>query len=564
MNNTYLNGLDFNVGIYIRLSQEDKDKKYESDSESVINQKELLRNYVKNNNFNLVKEYVDDGFSGTDFERPGFKSLLEDINNKKINCVIVKDLSRLGRDHVMTGYYIETFFPENNIRFISILESFDSFKNQASNDSSTFIIACNDYYSKQNSIKIRNVLNEKRKNGKFIGSLPSFGYMRDPKDKGHLIPNPETAPIVKNIFKWRADGIGPTEIATRLNNNNVPTPSGYKKTNFSSRLIDRDTWNISTVKKILTNRIYTGDMVQHTQTKVNYKTKKKINLDESLWMIVENTHEPLVYKTTFEYVQSLRKRYTRNVPIKTGREKRILEGKLFCKECGNRLTVYYRKKQEYWSINCNRYSRDPKRGRCSSHFFPYNYLEEQILEKIDESVSSFIKELNIDELNKEVIKTIYKQTQSVDKKISDLNKEKEQILNRLSNLYDDRCEGIITGTLYKELSLESEKKLQKINESIKNEEIKKLNIKNKSLILPNYTKRIKELLDLKKPKKALIDTLIDRIVIDEKRNIYIMFKYEVIPNINFKYENRNLARNPYGRKGKIYKKEKNNFNIVLF
>ena len=133
MYNTYLMANDFNVGIYIRLSQEDKDKKYESDSESVINQKELLRGYVKNNNFNLVKEYVDDGYSGTDFERPGFQRMLEDINNKKINCVIVKDLSRLGRDHVMTGYYIETFFPENNIRFISILESYDSFKNQASN-----------------------------------------------------------------------------------------------------------------------------------------------------------------------------------------------------------------------------------------------------------------------------------------------------------------------------------------------------------------------------------------------------------------------------------------------
>ena len=128
MYNTYLNGIDFNVGIYIRLSQEDKDKKYESDSESVINQKELLRGYVKNNNFNLVKEYVDDGYSGTDFERPGFQSMLEDINNKKINCVIVKDLSRFGRDHVMTGYYTETFFPENNIRFISISESVDTFK----------------------------------------------------------------------------------------------------------------------------------------------------------------------------------------------------------------------------------------------------------------------------------------------------------------------------------------------------------------------------------------------------------------------------------------------------
>ena len=548
MNNTYLMAQDFNVGIYIRLSQEDKDKKYESDSESVINQKELLRSYVKNNKFNLSGEYVDDGYSGTDFDRPGFQRMLEDIKMKKINCVVVKDLSRFGRDHVMTGYYIETFFPENNIRFISILESFDSFKNQASNDSSTFIIACNDYYSKQNSIKIRNVLNDKRKNGKFIGSLPSFGYMRDPEDKGHLIPNPDTAPIVKNIFKWRADGVGPTEIATRLNNDNVPTPSGYKKTNFSSRLINRDTWNISTVKKILTNRIYTGDMVQHTQTKVNYKSKKKINLDQSLWVIVENTHEPLVDKTTFEYVQTLRKRYTRNVPIKTGREKRILEGKLFCKECGNRLSVYYRKKLDYWSINCNRYSRDPKRGRCSSHFYPYDYLEEQILEKIDESVSNFIKELNIEELNNEVVRTIHKETQSVDKRISDLNKDKEQILSRLSTLYNDRCEGVITGELYKELSQESEKKLKKINDSINNEEIKKLNIKNKVTVLPNYTKKIKELLDLKKPKKTLIDTLIDTIVIDEKRNICIKFKYDVIPMISFKYENRNLARNPYGRK----------------
>ena len=250
MNNNLI-GKDFNTGIYIRLSQEDKDKKYESDSE-----KELLRSYVNSNNFNLVGEYVDDGFSGTDFERPGFQKLLDDIKSKKINCVIVKDLSRLGRDHVMTGYYMESFFPENNIRFISILEAYDSFKNQASNDSSTFIMACNDYYSKQNSIKIRNVLNEKRKNGKFVGSLPCFGYMRDPEDKGHLIPDPVTAPIVKKIFEWRKNGVGPSRIATMLNEKGYPTPSGYKGTKYSTRLINRNTWNISSIKKILSNRIY--------------------------------------------------------------------------------------------------------------------------------------------------------------------------------------------------------------------------------------------------------------------------------------------------------------------
>ena len=547
MHNTYLTEIDFNVGIYIRLSQEDKDKKYESDSESVINQKELLRSYVKNNNFNLYGEYVDDGYSGTNFDRPGFQKMLEDIKQKKINCVVVKDLSRFGRDHVMTGYYIETFFPENNIRFISILESYDSFKNQASNDSSTFIIACNDYYSKQNSIKIRNVLNDKRKNGKFIGSGPSYGYMRDPLDKGHLIPNPETAPIVKKIFKWRAEGIGPTEIATRLNDMNVFTPAGYKKTNYSSRLIDRDSWNISTVKKILSNRIYTGDMVQHIQTKVNYKSKKKITLDESLWVIVEDTHEPLVDKETFKYIKSLGKRKTRNYNLKTERPKRILEGKIFCKECGNRLSVYYRKKLDYWSINCNRYSRDPKRGRCSSHFYPYDYLEEQILEQFNNSVSTFIKELDVEELNNEVQKNVHRETEDIDKKINDLLKEKEQIMNKLSTLYSDRCNNIISAELYKELSIESETKLKKINNIIEEEKIKKKNIKNKANILPDYTKKIKELLDLKKPKKELINTLIDKIVIDENRNINIIFKYDVIPEINFMYENRYLIRNPYGK-----------------
>jgi len=550
MYNTYLNGIDFNVGIYIRLSQEDKDKKYESDSESVINQKELLRGYVKNNNFNLVKEYVDDGYSGTDFERPGFQNMLEDINNKKINCVIVKDLSRLGRDHVMTGYYIETFFPENNIRFISILESYDSFKNQASNDSSTFIIACNDYYSKQNSIKIRNVLNEKRKNGKFVGSLPCFGYMRDPLDKGHLIPNPDTASIVKKIFKWRADGIGPTEIANRLNKANVITPSGYKKTNYSSRLIDRENWNISTVKKILTNRVYTGDLVQHTQTKVNYKSKKKITLDEKLWIIVKNTHEPLVDKDTFNYVNTLRKRNTRNYEIKTNREKRLLEGKLFCKECKNRLTVLYRKKQDYWSVNCNRYSRDPVRGRCYSHFYPYNYLEEQVLEQINKYISKLIKELNIKELNDEVVKSIHKETTNIDKIVKEFQIEKEKITGRLKTLYNDRCDGVISADTYKELASEFEQKLKQINEKIEDQNVKKYKMKNKANILPDYTKKIKKLLDLNKPKKELIDTLVDKIVIDKDRNIAICFKYDIVPEVTFKYENRNLARNPYGRKGK--------------
>lgn len=550
MFNTYLTGMDFNVGIYIRLSQEDKDKKYESDSESVINQRELLTNYVRNNNFNLVGEYVDDGYSGTDFERPGFQKLIEDIKNKKINCVIVKDLSRLGRDHVMTGYYMESYFPENNIRFISILESYDSFKNQASNDSSTFIIACNDYYSKQNSVKIRNVLNEKRKNGKFVGSLPCFGYMRDPEDKGHLIPNPETAPIVKQIFEWRKNGIGPSRIATMLNEKGYPTPSGYKKTNYSTRLINRDKWNISSIKKILSNRIYTGDMIQHTQTKVNYKSKKKITLDQSMWMIVENTHEPLVDKDTFEYISKLIKQNTKDIQPKNRREKRLLEGKLFCKECGNRLSVLYRKNHDYWTANCNRYARDPIREQCSSHFFPYNYLEDQIMEQFTKDVSRQLEELDFEELNKKVQIEVQKQTRNLDNNINNLLIEKEKITKRLTALYEDRFNEVITVDSYKELAKPFEEKLKLINQSIDEDQIRKYEVKSKLNELPDYTKKIKKLLDLNKPKKELVHSLIDRIVIDENRVITIQYKYGVIPDYTFEYQNLNIARNPYGRKGK--------------
>ncbi|MCR5146460.1 MAG: recombinase family protein, partial [Clostridia bacterium] len=432
MFSSFLNDTEYNVGIYIRLSQEDKDKKYESESESVTNQRELLREYVKNNNLNLVEEYVDDGYSGTNFERPGFKRLLDDIHDNKINCVIVKDLSRLGRDHIMTGYYMETFFPENRIRFISLQEAYDSSKIQASNDSSTFIIACNDYYSKQNSIKIRTVLNEKRKKGKFIGSQPSYGYMRDPEDKGHLLPDPETAPIVKKIFEWRASGIGPTYIANRLNAEGVLTPSALKNTKYSSRLIDASKWNNTTVRKILDNRMYTGDMVQHTQTNLNYKSKKKVTLDKKLWVIVENTHEPIIDRETFEYCASLRKLNNRVTEIRSNRERRMFEGKLYCAECGNRLGVMYRRKENSWSVNCNRYVRDPVRRRCYPHFFAYNYLEEVLIDKINESIKKYIEDLDINKLNKEVAKKVKENTFDIDKSIKQLTNEKTKLTKRLT------------------------------------------------------------------------------------------------------------------------------------
>ena len=547
MNYSYLSNLDYNAGIYIRLSQEDKDKRYESDSESVTNQKEVLRNYCKNNGFNLVKEYVDDGYSGTTFDRPGFQEMLEDIKNKKIDLIIVKDLSRLGRDHVMTGYYIETYFPENKVRFISIVESYDSMKNQASNDSSTFIIACNDYYSKQNSLKIRNVLDSKRKSGKFIGSRACYGYMRDPEDKGHLIPNPEVCEYVKKIFNWRSSGVGISEIATRLTKMGAPTPAGYKNLKISSRVKEKDVWSIHAVNKILKNRMYTGDMVQHTQTKISYKSNKKITLDENMWIIVENTHEPLVDKETFALINKKNSK-TRNYQ-KRKRPERLLEGLLYCHECGNRLGVLYRKKQDYWSVNCNKYARDPIRRMCEPHFFSYNYFEEIVLKEINKCLKTLFKDLNIKDLNNEIINRTNNNSNEWIKRKTTIEKEQNKILSDLQTLYQDRLNNVLSIEQYKLLAKQLENKLKDLNTQLENinYEIMKQNYDKKKI--PNYISKIKKLLNIEKPNKDLLFALIEKIEADKNRNIMIKFKYDILNTHIFKYDD-NRVHNPYGRYGK--------------
>ena len=542
--------MNYNAGIYIRLSQEDKNKKYESDSESIINQKEILKDYCLKNGFNLIDEYVDDGYSGTNFDRPGFIRLIEDIKNKKINLVVVKDLSRLGRDHVMTGYYIETYFPENKIRFISIVENYDSMKNQASNDSSTFIIACNDYYSKQNSLKIRNVLDSKRRDGKFIGSKPCYGYMRDPKDKGHLIIDPNTAQYVKLIFELRSNDIGISKIATRLTKLRAPTPSSYKNKIISTITKEEYVWSIHSVKKILENRMYTGDMVQHTQTKISYKSKKKIKLDQSLWVIVENIHEPLVDKEIFRIINKKRDNHNRKVEVKTKRPIRLLEGLIYCKECGNRLGVIYRKNHNYWTINCNRYARDPIREKCKTHFFPYDNFEEEVLEQLKILLSNLFKELNVKELNAEIINGTNLGTKSFDEIKKSIEKDILKLSSNIQIVYQDRIDGNISLESYKMIVSPYEQKIRNLKDKLEEIELEILKRKNSANKIPNYTKKIKELLNIEKPNRDLLFTLIDRIEADEDRNITIKFKYKILDDYTFKYIDKNPIRNPYGRCGK--------------
>lgn len=277
----------YKVGIYIRLSKEDLKNKTK-ESESIINQRNLINQYLKEHNLGVEKEYVDDGFSGTTFDRPAFNQMIKDIEAKKINMVITKDLSRLGRDYIKSGYYLEEYFPMKKVRYISILENIDTAINNTNNDIAPFKALFNDMQSKDTSKKIRTILNHLKRQGLFIGNTASYGYQKDPNNKHKIIIDNKTAPIVRKIFDLALEKYSYKEIANYLNKEKIKTPRDYKLHSSGHQ------WSVNSVYQILHNYMYTGNMTQGVQTKLNYKSKKRIFLDKSHWIIVPNTHQAII------------------------------------------------------------------------------------------------------------------------------------------------------------------------------------------------------------------------------------------------------------------------------
>lgn len=516
----------YRVGLYIRLSESDEGKSYESESESIINQRNLLIDYVRSNGFTLIDEYVDDGFTGTNFDRPGFKRLIEDIECGKINCVITKDLSRLGRDYIQCGYYVEQYFPQNKIRYISILDRVDTFEESANNDIAPFKALFNDMTSKDTSKKIRSILKNKKEQGKFIGSKPSYGYMRDSLDKGHLIPDPNASSNVKKIFEMAYEGTGISDIVNYLNDNNILSPSMYKNTKSSSKQ-KTNVWTVSSVNKILKNRMYTGDMVQNVQTKLSYKSQKKVSLEKNFWIIVENTHEPLVSKEVFESIQ--------NSPARTrvtfkNREKRLFENLLICKECGNTLSLTYRKNHKYWTINCNKYSRDPRRGLCTPHFFPYDKLEKELLEIIRNTCSKYLEELNAKELSKKISNQEIKKNKDREQENS-LIFQINELKRKLDALYEDKYNEVISVDTYMRIAKSTENQISLLEKQLDEIKTNEKDLKEDKKKFLDYESEIKKLLDLENPNRELIKTLVDKIIIDQNKNVEIVYRFKILDNV---------------------------------
>lgn len=382
------NPMDYHVALYIRLSKEDEN---EGPSESVNNQRSLLNEFVQQQRLSVYDTYIDDGWSGTNFDRPGFQRLIADIEAKKVNMVITKDLSRLGRDYILTGHYMERYFPEHRVRYISLLDGIDTGVDSTANDITPFRAIMNDMYAKDISKKISSVKHDKQRKGLFIGGKPVYGYKMHPTEKNKIVIDQEAAPTVRRIFSMALEGESCRQIAARLNAEGVPTPATYAGLPVGNPGPYTGLWSSERISDMLQNETYIGNMVQGRSRKINYKTKKCVRQPRKDWVVVENTHEPIIDRETFDKVQLLvsSRRSTRSRTYDF-----LLKGLIFCHECGYPLAVINRKTaagEDRLFFVCRTYQRFTKAGACTSHTIKEETVTQAVVDKVQEVCQRYLQ-----------------------------------------------------------------------------------------------------------------------------------------------------------------------------
>ena len=512
----------FRVGIYIRLSRDDGN----IESDSIVSQRSLLKRYIEENNYTLIDEYVDDGFTGTNFERPAFKRMIKDIEHGKINMIITKDMSRLGRDYIGTGELIEKYFPNNNIRYIAINDGIDTFIDNTNNDIAPFKAIMNDMYAKDISKKVKTSLHSRMKDGLYVSGRCPFGYMKDPNNKNHLIINEEQASTVRLIFDLALKGNTYHFIAGELTKRKIKTPASYynyiwntKCTNSSCMSQDKGVWVDTTIKAILTNQIYVGDSVQGKTRKINYKLKKTIKNNPKDYIIVKNTHEAIIDKTTFNYVQGL---LPKNVKRPEKKRFYLLDGLLYCGDCKHRITIRYQNKTKRSYTTCDYYRTYFKYHVCSTHTNNYEKLESVILDNIKAVCKKYLDKDKISDALKNI--EFEDNYTKIKAELETLELENIKLTKELDRSYMDMLKEIIDKEQY-----------MRIRESIKNEirinKEKSDNLKNKQkdtnkLDNKQVEQYINEFLSLKNPSRELIINLIEKIYIYQDKRVDILFTFK--------------------------------------
>ena len=538
-----MNNIDYKVGIYIRLSKEDEEKEKYSESESIQNQRVLLMQYIKENKLNFVSEYVDDGVSGTSFDRPGFNKMIEDIENGKINMVITKDLSRLGRDYVQTGLYTETYFPEHNVRYIAILDNIDTGLDSANNDIAPFKSILNEMYAKDTSKKINSVLQSKRQQGEYLGTAP-YGYKKDPDNKYHLIIDEEAAEVVRTIFRKFLEGMGTMQIADYLSEQKIPIPSDYNKRNRGNKTITYGLWAQSTVRFILSNEIYTGTVVQGKRKKVSFKSKKFVDVPEENWIRKEDMHEAIISKDDFKRVSRLLEETKGSRVVQNDY---LFKSLLKCFDCKGYIGIRSPDKNGNIYGRCQRYGRYGKFDVCSPHNFNYQVFEENMLQVLKEVCRQYSDKKRLEEIAKN---SKLKQDKEMDlkNKLKTYNLEIEKQNRKLELLYEDRLSEIITVESYIENAnkikseiIDLQNRIKEINNELNGEESK--NNKNERL-----DKLVDEFLNMESPTKEIIREFIERIEIHSDKQVDIYFNFKPLQDLNEELNSFCVAKKEYERK----------------
>ena len=524
------NNKDYSVALYMRLSKDDGDKE---ESESITNQRKILEAFAKENNYRVYGEYIDDGYSGTNFNRPNFKKMIKDIENGKVNMVITKNLARLGRDYIETGRYIETYFPENEIRYIAILDDVDTYLDKNC-DTIAFKNIMNDFYAKETSKNVKKTKNRKKKEGFYYASYAPFGYRKIDK-AGHLEIDEVAADTVRRIFKEFIDGKGTYQISQLLNEEKVITPGLHMNMTGVLNNITNTTnlWTHTAIRRILENPAYIGTIVQNKRKKISYKSKKMIALPKEQQIITEKHHPAIIKQEIWNMVQEKLKKCEGE---KIKEEDPLLKSLVYCYHCHNKMQFVKKQDKYKDKITIRKYfvcatSRRKITNRtCTNRcYINYEQFEKNVIEKIS---SVFEQYINSEAFNdKKLLDDLIKSQSNKGKlleKLEQVNVQLNSVNKKIATLYNDKLNGIIEEqdyTTFAENLLNERHKLEElVDKTTKEIEEFEKNCDNKQ-IEKNIKMIIRQTIEGKELKKEDIQQLVNMIEIDENRNILIHFNF---------------------------------------
>lgn len=519
------NPMDYHVALYIRLSKEDEN---EGPSQSVTNQKSLLEEFVQQHRLSVYDTYVDDGWSGTNFDRPDFRRMIGDIEAKKINMVITKDLSRLGRDYIMTGHYMERYFPEKRVRYISLLDGIDTGVESTANDITPFRAIMNDMYAKDISKKIKSVKRDKQRKGQFIGGKPVYGYKMHPTEKNKIVIDEEAASMVRRIFGMALAGMSCRQIASQLNTEGVPTPATYAGLPVPNPGPYTGLWSSERISDMLQNETYIGNMVQGRSVKISYKSKKCLKQNRENWVVVEGTHEPLIDTETFHKVRMLvnSRKHTRSRTYDF-----LLKGMIFCHECGYPLAVLNRKNaagEDVLYFVCRTYQRFTKAGVCSCHSIKEKTVTDAVIAKVREVCEAYLNPKELLPIAQEAVEQARKEN-TQETEMQAIQNKIDSLTANLDKMYMDRLSGLLA-----EADFERIYSKVKLERSLLEEKRQELELRKKSPV--RTEDRAKELVqrfvDSAFTSRELLVSLIERVELTEDKQIIIRFRFQQLNDVN--------------------------------